>query len=47
MSIWFMWAMTALNIFAAVSLVVERQYALAICYLSYAVATIAMTWIVK
>jgi len=47
MSIWFLWAMMALNVFAAGSLLIDRQYALAVMYVCYAVATAAMTWMVK
>jgi len=47
MSIWFLWAMTALNALAAGSLLSEREYALAIMCLCYAIATAAMTWMVK
>lgn len=47
MSIWFLWAMVALNALAAGSLLAEREYALAVMYLCYAIATAAMTWMVK
>lgn len=47
MGIWFLWAMTALNALTAGALLSEKQYALAIMYLCYAIATAAMTWIVE
>ena len=47
MSVWFLWTMTALNALAAGALLGEKQYALAIMYLCYAIATAAMTWMVK
>lgn len=46
MSSWFLLAMSALNAFAAGSLLFSGQYALAICYLSGAVGTAAMIWVV-
>lgn len=47
MSIWFLWTMTVLNALAAGALLAEKQYALAVMYLCYAIATAAMTWMVK
>jgi hypothetical protein len=46
MSSWFLLAMAALNSFAASSLAYNGQYALSICYLSGAVGSIAMMWVV-
>lgn len=47
MSSWFIWTMCVLNALAAGALLNEKQYALAIMYLCYAIATAAMTWMVK
>ena len=47
MSLWFIGTMTVLNALAAGALLGEKQYALAVMYLCYAIATAAMTWIVK
>jgi hypothetical protein len=46
MSGWFLFAMAALNAFAAGSLAYNQQYALSICYLSGAIGSIAMMWVV-
>lgn len=43
MSFWFLAFMSLLNFCAALALVADGKWALATCYLCYAVATIAMT----
>lgn len=47
MSLWFLWAMNTMNALAAGALLAEKQYALAIMYMCYAIAGSAMTWLVK
>jgi len=43
MSFWFLMLMAMLNFIAATTLAIDGKYALAVCYLCYAIATIAMT----
>lgn len=47
MSTTFMIMMTTMNAMAAASLWYEKQFALAICFVCYAVANTAMMWVYK
>ena len=47
MSLWFLWTMNTMNALAAGALLADKQYALAIMYLCYAIAGSAMIWLVK
>lgn len=43
----FILMMTLLNVGASFSLFADKQYALGICFLCYAVANTAMIWVIK
>jgi hypothetical protein len=43
MSIWFMLLMSCLNFSAGVSLLMQGRWALAVCFFSYSIASLAMT----
>ena len=47
MSSWFFVALALLDFGAAISLVMSKNYALSICFMSGAVANTASLWIIK